>query len=86
MVLMPIVSRVREDDVRPELPGQILKRLLYLGELRWEVPIAERMHADPFGGDTQKLSRASLRFVLALSRGAPNYPAKFGSRPARRHG
>jgi hypothetical protein len=48
VILMPIVSRVREDDVGPELAGQILERLLYLGELRREVPVAEFMYAEPF--------------------------------------
>ena len=82
MILMSIITAVGEDDVRLELTGEALERLLYFRELGRKESIPKRVHAQSLGrGSTQKLSCSSPRFALAFSPGTPHNPAEFGSRP-----
>jgi hypothetical protein len=83
VILMPIVSGMREDEIRTELARQTFEGILQLGELRWEISVPERVHAERVGGcGTQELFCPLRRLMLPLSRGTPDNPAEFGPRPS----
>jgi hypothetical protein len=84
MILMPIVSRMRENDVRAKLAGEHFEGFLYLRELCGKETIPESMNAHSVGGrGTQEFLRASSGFAISLSRGAQDDPAKLRSRASR---
>jgi hypothetical protein len=84
MILMPIVSRVCENDVRAKLAGERLDGLFYLRELGGKEPVPESVNAHRVGGrGAQEFLRASPCFTISLTCSAQHDPAKLGSRTSR---
>jgi len=80
---MPIISRMGEDKIRPELTRQAFEGFLYLGKRGREKPITERMDPDRVTAcATEKFYSPSLRLALTLPRGTPDNPAELWSWPS----
>jgi hypothetical protein len=85
VVLVPVVARVGEDDIRSKLASQTLERILDRIEMGREIAVAEFVQADCLARCWSKeLPRSELGLARTGSSGAPDNPSEFRSRSSAR--
>jgi hypothetical protein len=83
VILMPIVSRMSENNIGLELARHLFECLFDFAELNREETVSESMNAYSIRRRTaKKFASASRRFALARSGCTPDNPPKLGSRPS----